>query len=93
MTNWRSEELKQFWAPVAERLKLTRHLLGISEQQAADALLITLRTYRKWERNEPHRNNHAGVFNFGDRYGLEYCWLLFGPEHGQPPRFRPRLVA
>jgi transcriptional regulator with XRE-family HTH domain len=61
MAEWRNGGLKRFWIDVGRRLKLTRHLLNISEQEAADALLVTLRTYRKWECRELHQQNHYGI--------------------------------
>jgi hypothetical protein len=57
------------------------------------ALLITLRTYRKWERGELHQQNHYGIFNFCETYGVAYEWLFGGIKHGDPPRFRLRLVS
>jgi hypothetical protein len=78
---------------VAQRLKLTRHLLGISEDEAAAAMLITLRTYRRWERGEPHRDNVMGVLAVCEKYGVSYGWLFAGPEYAPPPRFRLRLLS
>lgn len=93
MAEWRTEKSKQFWAGVAERLKLLRHLLGISEQEAAAAMWLTLTTYRKWERGERHQDNHFGAFNFCSQYNIEYLWLFGGPKDGSPPRFKLRLVS
>jgi transcriptional regulator with XRE-family HTH domain len=70
MAEWRNEGVKQFWADVGERLKLTRHLLNIAEQEAADAMLVTLRTYCRWERGDLHQDNLVGVLNFCETYGL-----------------------
>jgi transcriptional regulator with XRE-family HTH domain len=93
LAEWRNEGLKRFWIGVGARLKLTRHLLNISEQEAADALLVTLRTYRKWECGELHQQNHYGIFNFCETYGVACEWLFGGIKHGDPPRFRLRLVS
>jgi transcriptional regulator with XRE-family HTH domain len=38
------------------RLVVTRLALEITEQEAAEALHITLATYRKWEKRGPSRN-------------------------------------
>jgi hypothetical protein len=57
------------------------------------ALPSRLRTYRRWERGERHRDNLYGVFKFCENYGLDYAWLFGGLEHGDPPRFRLRLVS
>jgi transcriptional regulator with XRE-family HTH domain len=79
---------------VAERLKLVRHLLNISEAEAADAMFITVKTYRKREGGERHRDNHFGIFNFCDKYGVSYGWLFGGDQYpAPPPRFRLRLVG
>ena len=64
MAKWESERSRKFWTDVAERLKSTRHLLGISEDEAAAAMHVTLKTYRKWERAERHRDNVMGVLAF-----------------------------
>jgi transcriptional regulator with XRE-family HTH domain len=93
MAEWRNEGVKQFWADVGERLKLTRHLLNIAEQEAADAMLVTLRTYCRWERGDLHQDNLVGVLNFCETYGLDYAWLLGDLKHSDPPRFRLRLVS
>ena len=55
-------------------------------------MLITPRTYRKWERGERHRDNVTGVLAFCERYGVSYGWLFAGPDYAPPPRFRLRLV-
>ena len=89
-----SERSKQFWAGVAERLKRARHLLNISEAEAAAAMFITVKTYRKWERGERHQQNHDGVFNFCNRDKVEYGWLFGGDQYpAPPPRFKLRLVS
>jgi transcriptional regulator with XRE-family HTH domain len=93
MAEWESERSKKFWADVAGRLKQARHLLNISEEEAAAAMWVTLRTYRKWERAERHQSNVFGVIHFAEKYGFSYGWLFAGPEYDPPPRFRLRLVS
>jgi transcriptional regulator with XRE-family HTH domain len=94
MSEWKTERSKKFWADVAERLKLTRHLLGISEDEAAAAMHVSMRTYRKWERAERHRDNVMGVLAFCEKYGVSYGWLFGGDSYPAPrPRFRLRLVS
>jgi transcriptional regulator with XRE-family HTH domain len=94
MAEWRNEGVKQFWADVAKRLKLARHLRNITEQQAADAMLVTLPTYRRWERGERHRDNLYGVLNFCGNYGISYPWLFGSDEYeAVPPRFKLRQVG
>jgi transcriptional regulator with XRE-family HTH domain len=94
MAEWESERSKQMWAGVAERLKLVRYLLNLSEKEAAAAMFITVKTYRKWETGERHRDNMHGVIRFAKKYGFSYGWLFAGPGYpGEPPRFRLRLVG
>jgi transcriptional regulator with XRE-family HTH domain len=94
MAEWESEKNKQFWAGVAERLKLVRYLLNLSESEAAAAMLVTLKTYRKWERGERHQDNMPGVIHYAEKYNFSYGWLFAGPPYpGEPPRFRLRLVS
>jgi transcriptional regulator with XRE-family HTH domain len=92
MAEWDSKE-KQMWAGVAERLKLIRYLLDVSEEEAAAAMFITPRTYRRWERAEPHRDNLRGIFHYAKKYNFSYGWLFAGPDYAPPPRFRLRLVG
>jgi hypothetical protein len=85
---WWQLERKIFLCGVAQRLLLLRKNLGISEQQAADALNLRLRTYRKWERAEPHSDNYDGIYNLCETYDLSFEWFLCG--RGSPhPRQKP----
>jgi hypothetical protein len=86
-----SAEHDALWREVGERLRLVRDRLGLSEPEAAAAMLITLRTYRKWERGERHGNNTNGVLASCRKHGMTLDWLFAGD--GDPPRWRPRLVA
>jgi DNA-binding XRE family transcriptional regulator len=43
-------ERETFYMALGERLRLTRKTLGISEQEAAEAAGVSVRTYRKWEK-------------------------------------------
>ena len=86
MPRW-NEDAKEYWVSFAERLRLTRRLLDISEQEAANALHVTLRTYRKWERGECHRDNPFGIVRFTKTFSVSIGWLIGGPEHGSPPGF------
>ena len=93
MAEWRNEGVKQFWADVGERLKLTRHLLNITEQEAADARLVTLRTYRRWERGDLHQDNLYGVFHYCEVHGVDYAWLFGDLKHSEAPQFKLRLLS
>jgi transcriptional regulator with XRE-family HTH domain len=37
------------WPEIGRRFRVARLVLGLTEQEAADAYGVTLRTYRKWE--------------------------------------------
>jgi DNA-binding XRE family transcriptional regulator len=63
----------------AHRLRLVRAALSISENEAADAFGVTLRTYRNYERAGPTRSNH-GIYEFGRTFSLSLDWLLAGKE-------------
>jgi transcriptional regulator with XRE-family HTH domain len=93
MAEWRNEGVKQFWADVGERLKFARHLLNITEQEAADAMLVTLRTYRRWERGDLHQDNLYGVFHYCEVHDVDYAWLFGDLKHSEPPRYKLRLVG
>ena len=89
----RVEKRDIFYSKVGERLRLCRELLGLSEQEAASAFYVTLRTYRRWENGGVQSGtNYRGLLNFCDTFNVLPEWLLGGPEHGSPPRFKPRLV-
>jgi Helix-turn-helix len=62
----------------AYRLRLVRKALKISEQQAAAASGMTVKTYRKWESAERFRNNYPGVSNFAQTFGVSLTWLICG---------------
>lgn len=62
----------------AHRLRLLREVLHISEQEAAAALFVSVRTYRRYERAERIRNNHFGVMNLAKVFGVSLDWLIAG---------------
>jgi transcriptional regulator with XRE-family HTH domain len=43
----------EFDRKISQRLRLIRKTLGLSEQEAADATRVTIKTYRKWEAGAP----------------------------------------
>jgi hypothetical protein len=89
----RAERRNTFYSKVGERLRVCRELFGISEQEAASAFYVTLRTYRRWEKGGVQSGtNYRGLVNFCDTFNVLPEWLLGGPKHGSPPRFKPRLV-
>jgi hypothetical protein len=81
---------KAFWVEVAPRFRYTRKVLHIAEQDAAAAMRMSLKTYRRWETGENHAENRRGVFNFAKTYGTTFDWLLWGV--GDAPRPKLRVV-
>jgi DNA-binding transcriptional regulator YiaG len=85
---------REFWAAYAKRLRFARAALDITERDAAEALGITLRTYRRWEKGGLHRDNSLwGEVQFAEKYDLSVAWLVGGTQHGQPPGFKLRVVS
>jgi hypothetical protein len=62
----------------AHRVRPLRKALRISEQEAADALCVTLKTYRKYETAERVRTNHQGINNFARTFGISLECLIAG---------------
>jgi transcriptional regulator with XRE-family HTH domain len=74
---------------LGQRLKLTRLRLGITEQQAADAAKISLRTWRKFEAGGGgHKTLPIVCFAVHYDLGLNWC---FGVGNLAPSR-KPRLT-
>jgi transcriptional regulator with XRE-family HTH domain len=53
-------------------------LREISEEQAAAALCVSVKTYQKWETGQKHRDNHQGVLNLAKTFGVSLSWLIAG---------------
>ena len=66
-----------FWDAVGRRMSLARLALGISEQEAAAAWQVTLRTYRKYEAGAPQRSI-GPLLCFADRHDVSIDWLICG---------------
>ena len=67
-----------YWRDFAERLRRSRVLRGISEKEAAAALGVSVKTYRKWETGQRHRDNISGVSNFASTFDVSLNWLIAG---------------
>jgi transcriptional regulator with XRE-family HTH domain len=65
------------WRTVGHRMRVTRIVLGLSEQQAADAYGITLQTYRKYEAGHPQRGTQP-AHRFASKYSVPSDWLYDG---------------
>jgi transcriptional regulator with XRE-family HTH domain len=50
-----------------------RHQLGISEQEAAAAFGVTVRTYRRYEAGKPALEGYG---DFADAFGVSLNWLV-----------------
>ena len=70
------------WHLVGRRLRVTRLALGITEQEAAAAHGVTLRTYRRWEAGARQTNNPRYLLNFAEKYDVSLDWLLIGEAAG-----------
>jgi DNA-binding XRE family transcriptional regulator len=83
-----------YYRAFAGRLRYARAQLGISEQEAAYAFDVTVRTYRRYEAGKPaccFTRSHAGLADFADTFGLSLAWL-YGCKDAEAPRFRLRAV-
>jgi hypothetical protein len=61
---------------LAHRLRLLREALKNSEQEAAKAMGVAVRTYRRYERAERTQPNHFGFKDFAETYGVSLNWLM-----------------
>ena len=75
---------RSYWRAYGDRLRVTRQTLGISESYAAAAHLVSLRTYRRYERGFSQTNSSRGVIAFCKKYAVGPDWLLLG--RGRPKR-------
>jgi transcriptional regulator with XRE-family HTH domain len=60
------------------RLNAARLALKLSEQEAANAMRITVKTYRKWEAGGLKRGGMAHIVSFCEAYDVSASWLLAG---------------
>jgi transcriptional regulator with XRE-family HTH domain len=72
---WR-RDLRAYWKAYGDRLRLVRLLLGISEEQAADAHGVTVQTYKKWEAGGRQRG--ASRARTSKNYDISIDWLFSG---------------
>ena len=85
---------RKFWKGYGHRLRVTRLALGLSEQQAADAHQVCLRTYRRYGDSAPHRSGE-GWLRFAKQYDVSLNWLAGqgSLEIGHHLRFSKSKVA
>jgi DNA-binding XRE family transcriptional regulator len=65
------------WDAIGCRMQITRLALGLTEQQAATAWRVTLKTYRKWEAGAPQRGMRSFLC-FADQHDVSLNWLICG---------------
>jgi transcriptional regulator with XRE-family HTH domain len=75
-SEWSEWEIA-FYQALSERLRLTRKLLRVSEQEAADAAGVTVKTYQKWESGAT-APRCGFIENFCDELEVSIDWLLSG---------------
>jgi len=68
---------RNYWLDYGHRLRVTRIVLGISENEAAAAHGVTLATYRKWEDGRPPRSCKSYLV-FAAKYDVNLDWLIAG---------------
>jgi transcriptional regulator with XRE-family HTH domain len=67
-----------FWRHVGHRYRVARLALGLTEQEAAAAAGVTVKTWRKWENQGPGRAGHLGPLDFAARFDVSIGWLFCG---------------
>jgi ribosome-binding protein aMBF1 (putative translation factor) len=70
---YRQRRRYEFYRAFGRRLRYARHQLGISEQAAAEAFDVTVRTYRRYEAGKPTGGGYA---DFADTFGVSLEWLV-----------------
>jgi transcriptional regulator with XRE-family HTH domain len=81
----------EFWRGFGQRLRIARVSAGKSESEAAAALEMTVRTYRRWESGLPGRGHQLSIPRFAEACDVTLVWLFCGGGPG--PRTRLRLVV
>jgi transcriptional regulator with XRE-family HTH domain len=98
----RQKDLDGFTTQLGERLRFARTQLNISEEEAAHAFGVTVRTYRRYEAAKPgswtrgpifYYASPGGLIDFADIFGVSLNWLCGckGTE-AEAPRFRLRAL-
>jgi transcriptional regulator with XRE-family HTH domain len=80
-----------YYRAFGQRLQYARSQRGISEEDAAYALDVTVRKYRAYEAGKRSFVCHDGFVDFAHTFGISLEWLL-GRKGAEPPRFRLRAV-
>jgi transcriptional regulator with XRE-family HTH domain len=72
----------KFWSNVGLRYRVARLALGLTEEEAAAAASVTVKTWRKWENNGPARAGHLGPLDFAAKFNVSIAWLFYGEGLG-----------
>src|ERR1700677_60526 len=65
------------WLAVGHRMRVTRMVLGITEQEAASGFGVSLRTYRGYEAGRRQRSAQPAC-KFARQFDVSLDWLLAG---------------
>ncbi len=60
----------EWWIGFGRRFHATRQALGITEQQAADAYGVSLKSYRRLESGANQRGRHYNLVRFAQKFHL-----------------------
>jgi transcriptional regulator with XRE-family HTH domain len=67
------------YVAIGRRLRIARAALNLSEEEAAEACEVTLRTYRRWESGSPIATHcEYQLINFAAGHDISLDWLLAG---------------
>jgi transcriptional regulator with XRE-family HTH domain len=77
-----------FYRGFGARIRTARIASGLSVQEAADAIGVSVRRFMRFESGQPFRGGHFALSIFARRFGVDRDWLL----GGSGPRPRPRLT-
>lgn len=89
----RTRRLPASWRGYGHRLRIARLTLGVTEGEAAAALGITLRTYRKWEARRWPPVSAGPVLAFAEIYNVNIDWLICGEGFGLGPHLTTRTAG
>jgi transcriptional regulator with XRE-family HTH domain len=73
--------MRPSYRAIGHRLRVARLALGLTQQDVARAVCVTLRTYRKYEAGQRPRSIRALVA-FSQKYDTSLDWLFLGEGAG-----------
>jgi transcriptional regulator with XRE-family HTH domain len=69
---------REFWLHVGHRYRVARLALGLTEEEAAAAAGVTVKTWHKWENAGPRRTRRLGPLDFAVKFDVSIGWLFCG---------------